>query len=148
MKTKFLLLVFSITVLTFINQNGDTINYSSFKDKVVLVNFWFLACPPCIVELSGLELLNKKVRSDDFIILTFVNDALEDIDEKLLSKKVFNFSIVPNVYLVDNHSYPLKMLVNKEAKIVDYTGSGNIGQNSIPLLLDKYMPLVKTEIKK
>jgi len=133
---------------SFINQNGDTINYSSFKNKVVLVNFWFLACPPCIVELSGLELLNKKVRSDDFVLLTFVNDSLVDIDENLLSKKAFNFSIVPNIYLVDNQSYPLKILVNKDAKIVDYVGSGNVGQNSIPLLLDKYIPLVKTAIKK
>jgi thiol-disulfide isomerase/thioredoxin len=133
---------------SFINQNGDTINYSSFKNKVVLVDFWFLACPPCIVELSGLELLDKKVRSDDFVILTFANDSLADIDEKLLSKKAFDFSIVPNVYLVADQTYPLKLLVDKNAKIVDYKHGGNVGQNSIPRLLNKYLPLVKSATKK
>ena len=65
-----------------------------------------------------------------------------------MSKKAFNFSIVPNVYLIADQTYPLKLLVDKDAKIVDYKHGGNVGQNSIPMLLDKYLPLVKSATKK
>lgn len=132
----------------FIDQKGDSINYLSFKDKVVLVDFWFLACPPCIVELSGLDLLNKKLRSEDFKIITFAMDSLGEIDEKLLSKKDFNFRIVPNISLVANKDYPLKLLVDRKGSIVDYKHGGNAGKNSISILLEKYLPLIETEIKR
>jgi len=133
---------------SFIDQNGNVVNYLSFEDKVVLVNFWFLACPPCIVELSGLDLLNKKVRSEDFEIITLANDSLTDIDATLLSKKDFNFKVVPNTFLVNENSYPLKLLINKQSEIIDYTEIGNVGSNSVSILIKKYLPLVKKELKK
>jgi len=49
-----------------IDTNGDTINSKTFDQKVILLDFWFLACKPCIVELPGLDLLIKKINSDKF----------------------------------------------------------------------------------
>ena len=35
--------------------NERVINNASLKNKVVVINFWFIACPPCIAELGGLN---------------------------------------------------------------------------------------------
>jgi len=136
------------TVNSFVDQNGNTINYRSFKDKVILLDFWFLACPPCIVELPGLELMKKKIPSNEFDIITFANDSFDELNDKLLSKRSINLSITPEVFLITNASYPLKLLTNKKGIIIDSKNGGNTGSNSIALLLEKYLPLIKTELKK
>jgi len=124
------------TVNSFVDQNGNTINYRSFKDKVILLDFWFLACPPCIVELPGLELMKKKIPSNEFDIITFANDSFDELNDKLLSKRSINLSITPEVFLITNASYPLKLLTNKKGIIIDSKNGGNTGSNSIALLFD------------
>ena len=133
---------------SFIDQNGNEINYLSFRKKVVLIDFWFLNCRPCIVELPALGLLRKKINTEEFEIITFANEPMEEIEEKLLSKKEFNFRIIPQVFLVSKKSYPLKMLVNKKSEIVDFVNHGNANQNSMNLLLDKYIPMIKSELRR
>ncbi|MEO1513448.1 MAG: SCO family protein [Bacteroidota bacterium] len=132
----------------FIDQNGQQIDYRTFQKKVVLLDFWFLRCRPCMMELPGLELLHKKVNSDQFDILTFANDPMSEIEEKLLSKRQFRFRIVPQVFLVSNKGYPLKMLVNRKAEIVDLVNHGNASDRAVQLLLDKYLPMVRNELKR
>lgn len=131
---------------SFLDQHGETINYLTFQDKVVLIDFWFLNCKPCIVELPGLELLNKKIRSDDFEVLTFANDPMEKIQEKLLSKKAFDFRVVAQTFLVRNKMYPLKILVNKKGEVIHQKSGGNTNSKSIERLLETYLPLVKTAL--
>lgn len=135
-------------VHSFVDQNGNEVNYLTFRNKVVLVDFWFLKCAPCIVELPALDLLNKRIKSEEFEIITFANDPIQEIEEKLLSKKQFNFKIIPQVFLVSMKIYPLKMLVNKKSEIVDLVTYGNTSQRSIDLLLDKYTSMIKKEIKR
>ncbi len=129
----------------FIDINGDTINNESFKEKVVLLDFWFIDCPPCIVELPGLELLQKKINSEKFEVITFAIDDKILLEEKLLSKRKFNIMVIPNIARLKG-GYPYKVLVNKNSEIIDYKEGGNKGANSINMLLDRYLPLIKKEI--
>ena len=129
-----------------IDLNGDTLNHKSFDQKVILLDFWYLACKPCIVEMPGLDLLAKKVNSPDFEIITFAIDDGSRIKEKLLSKRNFNFRIIPNVAQA-NRVYPFKLLLNKENQIIDYKAGGNVGDDSINKLLNNYLPKVKKELQ-
>jgi len=128
-----------------IDINGDTINSQTFGDKVILLDFWFLTCKPCIVELPGLDLLAKKVKSDKFEVITFAIDGKEEIEDKLLSKHRFKFRIIPNVSQLEG-SYPIKLLVNKNGEIIDYKSGGSVASNSINELLSRYLPIIKKEL--
>jgi len=50
--------------------------------KVVLVNIWFTACPPCIKEMPSLDRLQTLRGGDDFQVVTISVDRTNDLPSK------------------------------------------------------------------
>jgi len=48
------------------NLKGDTISLSSFKNKIVLIDFWGTWCGPCVKEQPELAELYKKYKNSVF----------------------------------------------------------------------------------
>ncbi len=40
-------------------NDGESLKLNDLKGKVVVINFWFEACPPCIAELPALNQLRE-----------------------------------------------------------------------------------------
>jgi thiol-disulfide isomerase/thioredoxin len=55
---------FSLTDL-----QGEKHSLSSYRGKVVMVNFWATYCGPCIKEMPSLQRLKQKMAGKPFIIL-------------------------------------------------------------------------------
>ncbi len=49
--------------------NGQYVNLSDFRGKVVMVHFWATWCPPCVEELPTLSKLYQDFRGKDFEML-------------------------------------------------------------------------------
>src|SRR5438309_8280297 len=61
------------------NEQGS-INNDSLKGKVVLINFWFEGCHPCIAEFDALNELAEKLKPNkDFEFISFTWDNAETI---------------------------------------------------------------------
>src|SRR5690606_15334260 len=54
-------------------NNGDTINLSELKGKVVLLDFWYRGCLPCIKAIPELNELQKEFEDD--LVVIGVNDV-------------------------------------------------------------------------
>lgn len=71
------------------NLRGEKVKLSSFRGKVVLLNFWSKTCPPCLEEMPSLaELAHKlEARKDkDIVLLTITTDeSAEDARQVLQS---------------------------------------------------------------
>jgi thiol-disulfide isomerase/thioredoxin len=61
------------------DMHGADVNLSSFKGKVVLINFWATWCGPCRAEIPGLVELQDQYRDD----LTILGVSIDDPAEKL-----------------------------------------------------------------
>jgi thiol-disulfide isomerase/thioredoxin len=61
--------------------DGRQRHLSEFRGKWVLVNYWATWCPPCIEELSELEIFHNKHKGKDAVVVA-VN--MEDISPEML----------------------------------------------------------------
>ncbi|MCE9625808.1 MAG: TlpA family protein disulfide reductase, partial [Deltaproteobacteria bacterium] len=51
------------------NREGKSVALSSFRGKVVLLNFWATWCGPCQQEMPSLEALAQHFQGKDFTVL-------------------------------------------------------------------------------
>ncbi|AYF99494.1 TlpA family protein disulfide reductase [Protaetiibacter intestinalis] len=59
-------------------DTGDTISSDDLAGRVVVVNFWYAACPPCREEAADLEKLNQQFADAEVTMLGVnVSDSAE-----------------------------------------------------------------------
>jgi len=108
--------------------DGTHIQLSKLKGQVVVLDFWYTRCEPCIEEIPDLNKLvdyyaNKHVA---FISITFDST---DMVKEFLSKHPFKFKIIPNNDTIRRYvfklisSWPYSIIINKDGKIMDISGS-------------------------
>jgi len=99
---------------------GNLVELSSLKDNVVVLNFWFVACKPCIKELPLLNSLVDKFlgKPVKFIAITFDDQATV---EKFLKKHEFSYQIVPAASdVIQSYGiniFPTHVVIDKNGKI-------------------------------
>jgi thiol-disulfide isomerase/thioredoxin len=59
---------------TAVDHNGAPVSLSSFRGKVVLLNFWASWCGVCKTEKPSLAGMAKDMASDDFEVVTLASD--------------------------------------------------------------------------
>jgi thiol-disulfide isomerase/thioredoxin len=82
--------------------SGKKYTNASFKGKTVVLNFWFVACPPCRKEMPTLNAIVKKFKSRGVV---FLAPALDN-REKLLaaSKKIeFDYSMITQMFIPESY---------------------------------------------
>ena len=55
--------------------DGGTINFSGYRGKAVLLNFWATWCGPCKIEMPWFVELQKKYQSKGFQVIGVAEDA-------------------------------------------------------------------------
>lgn len=69
------------------------VDNQSLKGKVVLINFWFEGCHPCMVEMEAFrELFNKIKNNKDFVFVSVTKDNVEAI-KRVKKKYQLNFEV-------------------------------------------------------
>ena len=98
---------------------GEVINSDSLLGKVVVINFWFMACHPCMEELP---LLNKVVDNyKDTSKVAFLGMSRDDstaLIQKFIPNHQFKFQIIPKTSKIDTDycvmGFPKTFIVDKK----------------------------------
>jgi len=103
------------------NEKGK-INNKSLMGKVVLINFWFEGCHPCLAEFDALNELAQKLKgNNDFEFISFTWDnteAIKRVKEKYeLQFKVFHVDDKECRRLNQNNGYPTTIILDRKGKI-------------------------------
>lgn len=104
---------FSVTGNHGINSN------KLIKGKVVFINFWFAACPPCLAEMETLNKLYnhfKNFKNFEFISFTFESvTKIQAIKKKFsIQYPVYSISRDECYRLNFNNGFPTSIILDKD----------------------------------
>ncbi|TAJ14272.1 TlpA family protein disulfide reductase [Marinilabiliaceae bacterium JC017] len=99
--------------------NGNNYNTEELKGKIVVLNFWFIQCLPCQLEVSALNNLYEKYKDNpEVVFISFARNSPEDLKTHL-EKKEFTY---PTVYFNDNLSQKIKVKTYPSNIVIDKSG--------------------------
>ena len=116
--------------------DGNIVNMSEFKDKVIFINFWATWCGPCIGEMPEIQKLYDKFKNNnDVVFIIASTDDLTTI-KNFMSKKNYTFpiySIQSKVPVkLEHKTIPNSFLIDKNGGIAVHTvGAANWGGNKM-----------------
>lgn len=79
--------------------NGKNISLAALRGKVVVLNFWFIQCAPCITEMPHINKIAEEYRNNSnvvFIAITPSDDAVAIAD--FLKLNVFGYQHISNEF--------------------------------------------------
>lgn len=128
---------------------GDTIELHELRGKIVVLNFWFIACPPCIAELPGLKQLADEFGSrEDVVLLALATDEKAALD-KFVKKREVGFTILPETRSVSDAfritGYPTTFVLDKEGNVFSVHIGGATNERQASKLIYK---AIQKDIKK
>lgn len=100
--------------------DGETLRLADLKGKVVVLNFWYIGCVPCQVEMPGLNKLVEEFKPDEVVFIGFALDDESHLRE-FLKKTPFKYRIVAGSSSIAKQyvasAYPTHVFINKQGLI-------------------------------
>lgn len=110
---------------TILSDNGTQLPSSSFKEKVILINFFATWCPPCQKELAAVQqtLWPKYKDNKNFQMLVIGREHTDADLKKYNEKKGFTFPLYPDKNRAifgafANNLIPRSYLVDKNGTVI------------------------------
>jgi len=104
--------------------NGKTINLSSLKGKVILLNFWATWCPPCKAEMPSMNRLYNEIKAKGFEVVAVSTDNSLSPVKEFLAKSRVDFTVLFDEKKAVSRQYkvfsmPTTFLIDRNGFIVE-----------------------------
>lgn len=99
---------------------GTEFELAKLRGKVVVMNFWFIGCAPCLVEIPGLNKLVEEFGEKDVVFIAPASDNREALDE-FLKEKPFKYRVIAEAFAVASaygvQGFPTHVIIDREGRI-------------------------------
>lgn len=108
--------------------DGNEVRLADHRGKVVVLNFWFVACKPCRLEMPNLNELVTKFDGRDVV---FLAPCLDDRDKAaaFLAENEFKYRTLVEASSASSsmrvRAYPTHAVIDRSGKVVLYRTGGN-----------------------
>jgi thiol-disulfide isomerase/thioredoxin len=110
--------------------NGKHFSLTELKGKVIVLNFWFVGCAPCLEEMPTLNLLVKKYKHNNDVVFVAVTFDDNDRVNTFLKAHPFNYRMITNAQAVHNlydiYYCPTSIIIDKNG-LIKHIGAGGPG---------------------
>jgi len=116
------------------DMNGNKYSLKELTGKVVVLNFWFINCPPCRQEMPELnEMVESFKNNKDVVFIAVALDQKYEIKEFLKTNPFIYNIIYDGLYISQKYnvtSYPTHVVLDKQGKVVFHTSG--LALNTVP----------------
>ena len=108
--------------------DGNKFKLQKLKGKIVVLNFWFAECLPCVDEIPNLNKLVAEYKDKNIVFLAFTEDKPAKI-KSFLAKNPFKYNIVSDTSsaVINKYGtpvngsslmlYPTHIIIGRDGKI-------------------------------
>lgn len=106
------------------DSDGNQVRLSDYRGKVVLLDFWATWCPPCRAAIPHIVSLQRKYRSEGFVVFGLNMDHNPEDLVSFMSRVSVNYPILmTDTAMRDSYggvsSIPLAFLIDRQGNIRD-----------------------------
>lgn len=109
--------------------NGNIISSENTKGKIVVLNFWFTSCKPCIDEIPSLNKVYEKYKTNTDVVFASITFNKDEKVAAFLKKNPIKYQVVSNSKdicdLFKISGYPTNIIIDKKGNYYDYISGGN-----------------------
>jgi thiol-disulfide isomerase/thioredoxin len=118
------------------DMKGNKYNLKELAGKVVVLNFWFINCPPCRREIPDLnDVVDKYKDNKDVVFLAIALDQKSDLED-FLKISPYKYNIVDDgrftAQKYNINLYPTHVVIDKQGKILFHTSG--LSSGTVPWL--------------
>ncbi|MEO6405016.1 MAG: redoxin domain-containing protein [Ferruginibacter sp.] len=119
------------------NVDGEKIQLSSFRGKVIYMDFWFAACTPCHKLFNDIKSVKEYFKSDSNVVFLSVSIDNNEVWKKAMKKFKIDgyhaftenkFRDHPIIRTYNVTEYPTTFLINKNGKLININPSHDPGE--------------------
>ncbi len=103
-----------------VDMQGNSVKLGDLKGSIVAINFWFIGCKPCIMEMPELNELVAHFEDKGVKFLAIATDSKEKLVE-FAKKRDFDYNVVPDgkslTKLYEITGYPTHCIIDQEGNI-------------------------------
>lgn len=125
---------------------GGLLDSKELKGRIVVINFWFTSCAPCIAEMPGLNRLVDEYKGGNVIFVGFTFENKSKIETEFLPSHQFEFRIVPDAGDMEKvfgiNDYPSTFIVDTEGRIRRAWSGGPNGPEAKDEIYKKIKPVL------
>ena len=108
--------------------NGNEISSETTKGKVVVLNFWFVSCKPCIAEIPELNEVYKTYKNNSDVVFASITFDKKEKVNVFLEKYPLQYPVVSDAKeictLFNTSGYPTNLVIDKNGNFYDYISGG------------------------
>ncbi|UOG93244.1 MAG: TlpA family protein disulfide reductase [Candidatus Thiothrix sulfatifontis] len=109
---------------SFTDVDGQAHQFSEYKGKWVIVNYWATFCGPCVAEIPALNSVAKRFKDEAVVLGMEAGETSNDELKQFMAQKKIAYPIIPTqdstmfaLGLV--YGVPTTFIVNPKGEIVD-----------------------------
>jgi peroxiredoxin len=105
------------------NLNGDDVQLSQFRGKVVLIDFWAIFCKPCIIALPKIQEIHEKYNNKELVVLAINVSEEKNKIQEFIEENDYTFQVLlgsGNMNVQKNYgviNIPHTYIIDKQGKV-------------------------------
>ncbi|HMR92903.1 MAG TPA: TlpA disulfide reductase family protein [Chitinophagaceae bacterium] len=102
--------------------SGHRIQLQQLKGKIVVLNFWFIQCTPCLREIPELNKLAEDYADTSQVVFLGIALDRKTALDSFLQRTPVQYNIIPSgrpvAALYKIYSYPTHVVLNREGRVI------------------------------